>query len=210
MGVPAVGWLQPPQPIGCSAGPQPHLDAPVLPRAAHGEHSSRQCTAPPPAPIAPPTTWSEPPPTSNVPPPVSIHPQPYPWDPTLHISAPRPTAVPDPPCPPPRGPAPPTPLVVPPPLLMNGAMQGAVLAPAVDHAVPLQPSVVAPLAQQLGHLSLGSTGTVRTPPAATPPLPPTTPSPTDTSSPPSMCLLPPCLEPSSHRTPQCHPRSRWR
>uniref|UniRef100_A0A8V1A5X9 RNA binding motif single stranded interacting protein 2 n=1 Tax=Gallus gallus TaxID=9031 RepID=A0A8V1A5X9_CHICK len=36
---------------------------------------------------------------------------------------------------------------------------GAVLAPAVDHAVPLQPSVVAPLAQQLGHLSLGSTGT---------------------------------------------------
>ncbi|XP_010563490.1 PREDICTED: RNA-binding motif, single-stranded-interacting protein 2 [Haliaeetus leucocephalus] len=36
---------------------------------------------------------------------------------------------------------------------------GAVLAPAVDHAVPLQPSVVAPLAQQLGHLSLGSAGT---------------------------------------------------
>lgn len=91
---------------------------------------------------------------------------------------------------------------------MDGAMQGAVLAPAVDHAVPLQPSVVAPLAQQLGHLSLGSTGTVRTPPAATPPLPPTTPSPTDTSSPPSMCLLPPCLEPSSHRTPQCHPGPR--
>ncbi|XP_074785767.1 RNA-binding motif, single-stranded-interacting protein 2 isoform X2 [Athene noctua] len=50
---------------------------------------------------------------------------------------------------------------------------GAVLAPAVDHAVPLQPSVVAPLAQQLGHLSLGSAGTVRPP---RPPLnPPSTP-----------------------------------
>uniref|UniRef100_A0A8B9QKS9 RNA binding motif single stranded interacting protein 2 n=1 Tax=Apteryx owenii TaxID=8824 RepID=A0A8B9QKS9_APTOW len=33
---------------------------------------------------------------------------------------------------------------------------GAVLAPAVDHAVSIQPSVMAPLTQQLGHLSLGS------------------------------------------------------
>ncbi|KAI1229847.1 RNA-binding motif, partial [Lamprotornis superbus] len=58
--------------------------------------------------------------------------------------------------------------------------QGAVLAPAVDHAVPLQPSVVAPLAQQLGHLSLGSAGTY-VPAAATvpgafiPPYPPVPP-----------------------------------
>ncbi|XP_031465909.1 RNA-binding motif, single-stranded-interacting protein 2 isoform X2 [Phasianus colchicus] len=56
---------------------------------------------------------------------------------------------------------------------------GTVLAPAVDHAVPLQPSVVAPLAQQLGHLSLGSAGTYV--PAATlpgaflPPYPPVPP-----------------------------------
>ncbi|XP_032060688.1 RNA-binding motif, single-stranded-interacting protein 2 isoform X2 [Aythya fuligula] len=56
---------------------------------------------------------------------------------------------------------------------------GAVLAPAVDHAVPLQPSVVAPLAQQLGHLSLGSTGTyvpaTALPGAFLPPYPPVPP-----------------------------------
>lgn len=56
---------------------------------------------------------------------------------------------------------------------------GAVLAPAVDHAVPLQPSVVAPLAQQLGHLSLGSTGTyvpaAALPGAFLPPYPPVPP-----------------------------------
>ncbi|XP_074931786.1 RNA-binding motif, single-stranded-interacting protein 2 isoform X2 [Phalacrocorax aristotelis] len=57
---------------------------------------------------------------------------------------------------------------------------GAVLAPAVDHAVPLQPSVVAPLAQQLGHLSLGSAGTyvpaaTAVPGAFIPPYPPVPP-----------------------------------
>uniref|UniRef100_A0A8B9F7X0 RNA binding motif single stranded interacting protein 2 n=1 Tax=Amazona collaria TaxID=241587 RepID=A0A8B9F7X0_9PSIT len=57
---------------------------------------------------------------------------------------------------------------------------GAVLAPAVDHAVPLQPSVVAPLAQQLGHLSLGSAGTyvpaaAAIPGAFIPPYPPVPP-----------------------------------
>ncbi|XP_058678103.1 RNA-binding motif, single-stranded-interacting protein 2 isoform X2 [Ammospiza caudacuta] len=57
---------------------------------------------------------------------------------------------------------------------------GAVLAPAVDHAVPLQPSVVAPLAQQLGHLSLGSAGTyvpaaAAVPGAFIPPYPPVPP-----------------------------------
>uniref|UniRef100_A0A8C9FS18 RNA binding motif single stranded interacting protein 2 n=1 Tax=Pavo cristatus TaxID=9049 RepID=A0A8C9FS18_PAVCR len=54
---------------------------------------------------------------------------------------------------------------------------GAVLAPAVDHAVPLQPSVVAPLAQQLGHLSLSSAGTVRTPPDCNLPTAPPNPQP---------------------------------
>ncbi|XP_066193504.1 RNA-binding motif, single-stranded-interacting protein 2 isoform X2 [Sylvia atricapilla] len=57
---------------------------------------------------------------------------------------------------------------------------GAVLAPAVDHAVPLQPSVVAPLAQQLGHLSLSSAGTyvpaaTAVPGAFIPPYPPVPP-----------------------------------
>ncbi|XP_042748224.1 RNA-binding motif, single-stranded-interacting protein 2 isoform X2 [Lagopus leucura] len=56
---------------------------------------------------------------------------------------------------------------------------GTVLAPAVDHAVPLQPSVVAPLAQQLGHLSLGSAGTyvpaAALPGAFLPPYPPVPP-----------------------------------
>ncbi|XP_071585517.1 RNA-binding motif, single-stranded-interacting protein 2 isoform X2 [Heliangelus exortis] len=57
---------------------------------------------------------------------------------------------------------------------------GAVLAPAVDHPVPLQPSVVAPLAQQLGHLSLGSAGTyvpaaAAVPGAFIPPYPPVPP-----------------------------------
>ncbi|XP_072775792.1 RNA-binding motif, single-stranded-interacting protein 2 isoform X2 [Taeniopygia guttata] len=57
---------------------------------------------------------------------------------------------------------------------------GAVLAPTVDHAVPLQPSVVAPLAQQLGHLSLGSAGTyvpaaAAVPGAFIPPYPPVPP-----------------------------------
>lgn len=92
-----------------------------------------------------------------------------PHTPGPNIPAPHPPAVPNPLCPLPHGPAPPTLLS---PSLADGTMQGTVLAPAVDHAVPLQPSVVAPLAQQLGHLSLGSAGTVRTPPAATPPLPP--------------------------------------
>ncbi|KAM6394931.1 LOW QUALITY PROTEIN: RNA-binding motif, single-stranded-interacting protein 2 [Rhynochetos jubatus] len=54
---------------------------------------------------------------------------------------------------------------------------GAVLAPAVDHPVPLQPSVVTPLAQQLGHLSLGSAGTYvpAVPGAFIPPYPPVPP-----------------------------------
>ncbi|XP_068266011.1 RNA-binding motif, single-stranded-interacting protein 2 isoform X2 [Nyctibius grandis] len=55
---------------------------------------------------------------------------------------------------------------------------GAVLAPAVDAAVPLQPPVVAPLAQQLGHLSLGSAGTyvpAAVPGAFIPPYPPVPP-----------------------------------
>ncbi|XP_068777313.1 RNA-binding motif, single-stranded-interacting protein 2 isoform X2 [Struthio camelus] len=53
---------------------------------------------------------------------------------------------------------------------------GAVLAPAVDHAVSIQPSVMAPLTQQLGHLSLGSAGTyvpaAAVPGAFVPPYPP--------------------------------------
>ncbi|XP_062453465.1 RNA-binding motif, single-stranded-interacting protein 2 [Rhea pennata] len=56
---------------------------------------------------------------------------------------------------------------------------GAVLAPAVDHAVPIQPSVMAPLTQQLGHLSLGSAGTyvpaAAVPGAFVPPFPPVPP-----------------------------------
>ncbi|KYO30338.1 hypothetical protein Y1Q_0019914 [Alligator mississippiensis] len=39
---------------------------------------------------------------------------------------------------------------------------GAMLTPALDHAISLQPaSVMAPLTQQLGHLSLGGAGTHR-------------------------------------------------
>lgn len=41
--------------------------------------------------------------------------------------------------------------------------QGTVLTPTMDHAMSIQPtSMMGPLTQQLGHLSLGSTGTVST------------------------------------------------
>lgn len=41
--------------------------------------------------------------------------------------------------------------------------QGTVLTPTMDHAMSIQPtSMMGPLAQQLSHLSLGSTGTVST------------------------------------------------
>ncbi|KAG8510465.1 RNA-binding motif, single-stranded-interacting protein 1 [Galemys pyrenaicus] len=40
------------------------------------------------------------------------------------------------------------------------AYQGAVLAPSMEHTMSLQPtSMISPLAQQMSHLSLGSTGT---------------------------------------------------
>lgn len=39
--------------------------------------------------------------------------------------------------------------------------QGAVLTPSMEHTMSLQPaSMISPLAQQMSHLSLGSTGTV--------------------------------------------------
>ena len=39
--------------------------------------------------------------------------------------------------------------------------QGAVLTPSMEHTMLLQPaSMISPLAQQMSHLSLGSTGTV--------------------------------------------------
>uniref|UniRef100_A0A3Q1FVW5 RNA binding motif, single stranded interacting protein 2a n=1 Tax=Acanthochromis polyacanthus TaxID=80966 RepID=A0A3Q1FVW5_9TELE len=42
---------------------------------------------------------------------------------------------------------------------------GTVLTPTMDHAMSIQPtSMMGPLTQQLSHLSLGSTGTVSTPP----------------------------------------------
>ncbi|XP_053907280.1 RNA-binding motif, single-stranded-interacting protein 2 isoform X2 [Cuculus canorus] len=56
---------------------------------------------------------------------------------------------------------------------------GTVLAPPVDPAVPLQPPVMAPLAQQLGHLSLGGAGAfvpaAAVPGAFIPPYPPALP-----------------------------------
>lgn len=41
-------------------------------------------------------------------------------------------------------------------------LQGSVLPPGMDHPIPLQPaSMMGPLTQQLGHLSLSSPGTVK-------------------------------------------------
>lgn len=40
--------------------------------------------------------------------------------------------------------------------------QGAVISPSIDHSMSLQPtSMITPLSQQMSHMSLGSTGTVR-------------------------------------------------
>ncbi|CAM5168820.1 unnamed protein product [Eretmochelys imbricata] len=45
---------------------------------------------------------------------------------------------------------------------------GTVLTPTMDHTISIQPaSMMGPLTQQLGHLSLSSTGTVRPPSAGT-------------------------------------------
>lgn len=46
-------------------------------------------------------------------------------------------------------------------LLLSLTSQGAVLTPSMEHTMSLQPtSMISPLAQQMSHLSLGSTGTV--------------------------------------------------
>lgn len=46
--------------------------------------------------------------------------------------------------------------------LLPSFFQGAVISPSMDPSVSLQPSsIMAPLTQQMGHLSLGSAGTVR-------------------------------------------------
>lgn len=50
-------------------------------------------------------------------------------------------------------------------ILLNSAifLQGTVISPSMDPSMSLQPtSMMAPLAQQMSHLSLGSAGTVRT------------------------------------------------
>lgn len=41
-------------------------------------------------------------------------------------------------------------------------LQGAVISPSIDPSVSLQPtSMMSPLTQQMGHLSLGGSGAVR-------------------------------------------------
>ena len=43
-------------------------------------------------------------------------------------------------------------------------LQGAVITPAMDHTMSMQPaSMMGPLTQQMNHLSLGTTGSVSTP-----------------------------------------------
>lgn len=49
-------------------------------------------------------------------------------------------------------------------IFLNSALffQGTVISPSMDPSMSLQPtSMMAPLTQQMSHLSLGSTGTVR-------------------------------------------------